>query len=344
MAPSPSAPTGFEVVTYPEPHPARTAAILKAHPEIRGLFGRNPATALIILLSVATQLAAAYGMRSQPGWVLLLVAFTLGAVLNHACFVIIHEATHSLILKGRVPNLLCAIGANLLHVIPSAVTFTKFHLIHHRHQGEYDVDADLPSHAEAKLVGSSPLGKALWFAFFPLFQSLRMTRFSKPVGFWDPWTVANAVAVFAFDAAVFFALGPWAFLYLVASTFFAFGLHPLGGRLIQEHYIVKPGQETYSYYGPANLVALNVGYHNEHHDFSAVPWSKLPQVKALAPEFYDPLVSHRSWTALWLRFIFDPSMSLYSRVTRPPRAQRQVLAGGVGRVPDSVASLGDKAA
>jgi sphingolipid 4-desaturase/C4-monooxygenase len=344
MPQSKSAPTEYEVVNYPEPHPPRTAAILKAHPEIRGLMGRNPATFLAIVAAIVIQLSVASVVRSQPWWVLVLAAFTVGAVVSNTCFMLIHEASHSLMFKGRVPNLFAAIAANLLHVIPSAVTFTRFHLVHHRHQGEYDVDADLASHAEAKMIGNSAFMKAIWLAFFPLFQSIRMTRFSKPVGFWDPWTVTNVVAVFAFDAAVIYFLGPVAFAYLVVSTFFAFGLHPLGGRLIQEHFIVAHPQETYSYYGIGNITALNIGYHNEHHDFSGIPWNRLPKVKAIAPEYYDTLVAHRSWTAMVIRFIFDPSMNLYSRISRPPPAQRKVLGGGVGRVPDSVTSLETKVA
>ncbi len=339
MSSSKSAPVAYEVVQTPEPHPARTMAILRAHPEVRKLFGRTPLTGLFVPLILAIQFGAAYLLRDQPWWLIILAAYTVGAVVNNTAYVIIHEATHSLIFKGRIGNLLAAIGADLVHVIPSAVTFTRFHLVHHRHQGEFDLDADLPSHTETKLVGNSTFMKAVWVAFFPLFQATRMPRFSKLISFWEPWTVVNALAVFAVDAAVLYFMGPWAFLYVVLSIFFSIGLHPLGGRLIQEHFVISHPQETYSYYGPWNLTALNVGYHNEHHDFSAVPWNKLPKVKALAPEFYDTLVWHKSWTGLLVRFITDPSLSLYSRITRPGPEKRRVLTGGVGRVPDSIESL-----
>ena len=133
-----------------------------------------------------------------------------------------------------------------------------------------------------------------------------------------------------FNIAVYALLGPGALVYLALSFLFSIGPHPLGARWIQEHYIVEQGQETYSYYGPLNTLALNVGFHNEHHDFPFIAWNRLPQLKAMAPEAYDTLVSHKSWVALWWRFLTDRNITLFSRALRDGRinGKRRARAQG----------------
>src|SRR5205823_11165432 len=121
----------------------------------------------------------------------------------------------------------------------------------------------------------------------------------------------------AFNVAIFIFFGPKAFFFLLISFFFSVGFHPLGARWIQEHYLVlDKNQETYSYYGGLNAVSFNVGYHNEHHDFPSIAWNRLPKLRALAPEFYDSLRSHSSWTRLLIQFLFDRRYTLFSRVER----------------------------
>ena len=92
-------------------------------------------------------------------------------------------------------------------------------------------------------------------------------------------------------------------------------LHPVGARWIQEHYAVWPNQGTFDYYGPLNTVALNIGYHNEHHDFPEIPWRRLPKLREIAPEYYEPLGCHRSWVKLF----FTSSSTRAIRCTTAPR-------------------------
>ena len=299
-----------------EPHQSRTKAILEDHPEIRSLIGRNPYSFLLILGLVVLQFAVAIAVADSSWWLVLLLAYTIGGVSNHALFVLIHDACHKLIFKGSAANKWSAILANLPGIVPSAVSFQIYHLKHHSFQGDYEKDADMPGKWEAKLVGITPWGKAVWLLFHALFYAARPLRL-RGISFFSGWTVINVLVVFACDAAILLLFGPKALIYMLASTLFSLGLHPLGARWIQEHFVFNPPQETYSYYGPLNTVALNVGYHNEHHDFPSIPWNRLPQVRAMAPEWYNSLAYHTSWTKLLFRFLSDPKVSLFSRIERP---------------------------
>lgn len=301
-----------------EPHKQRTKEILKQHPEIRNLIGRNPSSFLLILLVITIQFIIAFLLSLQPWWLALVIAFCAGAFANHCLYVLIHEAAHNLIFKRKTLNIISGIIADLPNVVPSSVSFRSYHLKHHSYQGHYDLDADMASRWEAKLIGNTPWGKIFWEIFFPLFQALRTPRL-REIKFINAWTVVNMIIVFAVDVAVIVIMGWTSFLYLVFSFTFSIGFHPLGARWIQEHFIVNPPQETYSYYGLLNILALNVGFHNEHHDFPSIPWNRLPFVKAEAPEWYDNLFFHKSWFKLWLRFLFDPNISLFSRMERTNR-------------------------
>lgn len=317
----------------PQDHPQRAREILVDHPEVRALFGRNPWTAAIMLGVVALQLAIAV-VVADAGWLwVVLVAYLVGAFANHALFVGNHEAAHNLILPEQGQNLAMGIVGDVALAFPSAVTFRRFHLVHHGHMGEYDLDGDIATRTEARLVGTSSWRKTLWVALLGVSQGLRPLRCRGIPARDRAWVVTNVVVIVATDVAIAVLVGPWALVYLVLSTVFALGLHPVGGRWIQEHFVTTPGQETYSYYGPLNAVALNVGYHNEHHDFAGIAWNRLPRLTRLAPEKYDPLTSYRSWSGIVWRFVRDPSLSLYSRITRAERPIRGPGAGAPRDVP-----------
>src|SRR5436190_4350601 len=70
---------------------------------------------------------------------------------------------------------------------------------------------------------------------------------------------------------------------------------------------------------------MQVGYHNEHHDFPSIPWTRLPALKALAPEFYDSMPSHPSWIMVIINFIRDKEVGIFARAKRTAKPQ-----GGLG--------------
>jgi sphingolipid delta-4 desaturase len=72
-------------------------------------------------------------------------------------------------------------------------------------------------------------------------------------------------------------------------------LHPSAGHIIAEHYEFSNRLETYDYLGVMNLFNLNIGYHTEHHDFPMVPWTRLPLLRKMCPEFYEKLPQHKSY-------------------------------------------------
>jgi sphingolipid 4-desaturase/C4-monooxygenase len=312
--------TDFIFSNNPEPHRSRTKQILKQHPQVRQLIGKNPVSFLIIVCLVTMQISLSGLLAEQAWWAIFVVAYFVGAFIDHALFVMIHESTHKLIFKSHSANRLSGILANVPQVFPSAISFERYHIKHHSFQGVHELDADLPNRWEAKLINNYFIGKVIWFLFYPLFQAFRVARL-KEIKPFDKWIALNWFTQIVFVAAVWYFLGPKAVAYLTLSFFFSVGLHPLGARWIQEHYLTHGEQETYSYYGPLNKVAFNVGYHNEHHDFPSVPWNKLPLIRAGAPAYYNTLAYHTSWTLLFLKFLFSRELSLFSRIIRNNRGK-----------------------
>ncbi len=315
----------FRYSPEPEPHKLRTKQILASSPDVRKHIGKNPLTIIPLLGIVLGMVLISYFLKDSSWWLIFLVAYCVGAFGNHALFVMIHECSHNLLFKGKPLNYIASMIANLPHVLPSAISFTRYHRMHHVHQGNHDLDADLPDFWEARVFGNNAFSKALWLLLFPIFQVRRTFRLKniKPV---DGWIVTNWIVQFVFDIAIVVFIGPKALMFMLISFFFSVGLHPLGARWIQEHYLVlDENQETYSYYGPLNKLAFNVGYHNEHHDFPSVPWNKLPQIKNNAPGFYDSLKSHRSWTSLFFRFLFDKNITLHSRILREEKGKEKSI-------------------
>lgn len=305
----------FTYTSQPNPHCQRSRALIKKYPEVRKLIGPYPPSALYIILMNIMMIALSYWSAGQSCWMIILLAYTVGALTNHALFVMIHEASHNLIFKSTTANKIMGILCNVPQAFPSAIGFRTYHLIHHSNLNEYDYDADLAFEWEAKWVGNSWWRKIVWYIGFMIIEAVRPMKL-KAGTVKDKWVFINILFILATDIFIVYYFGWKAFCFLFLSSFFSVGLHPVSARWIQEHYTFKEGQETYSYYGPLNALQFNIGYHNEHHDLFRVPWVHLPKLRAMAPEFYNNLYYHTSWTKLFFQFIFDKNLTLYSRIVR----------------------------
>ncbi|CEH13778.1 fatty acid desaturase [Ceraceosorus bombacis] len=247
-------------------------------------------------------------------WKFLLAAYVIGGTANQNTFLAIHEITHNLAFRSIQTNKWWAILVNCAIGVPYAMLFKPYHIEHHKHLGEEGMDTDLPTKLEL-LCLKNVLGKAFFATFQIFFYALRpgFVKAQKPT----VWLFANFALLLAFDFALVQTAGWYAMFYLLESSFFAGSLHPCAAHFIAEHYMFAGVQmETWSYYGPLNALAYNVGYHNEHHDFPSIPWSRLPALRAAAPEFYDVLPRHTSWPLVTVQFILGTDSGLYARIKR----------------------------
>jgi len=304
-----------------EPHATRRREILAKYPQIKDLYGFDFKTKYIVVVWVSIQMLMAYLVQSAPWWTVFICAYCLGGFVSHALVLAMHEISHNLAFAKPAYNRILGIVANTATFVPHFSMFQKYHMEHHQYQGVDGIDADVPTKWEGEFF-TNTIMKLFWVILQPAFYAIRpLIVKPKQPGFWE---AVNWTAVFLVDAIVLINFGTKSFVYLAASIILGSGLHPIAGHFIAEHYVFIKGQETYSYYGPFNWICFNVGYHNEHHDFPRIPGSRLPQLKAIAPEYYDGLPSYNSWTKVIYDYIVDPSVGPYSRVIRKQRANRKV--------------------
>lgn len=298
-----------------EPHASRRRAILAAHPNVTTLFGVDAELKYKVLGVVLLQVTCAYVAAGFDTWMPWLGwTYVFGGTLNHTLTLAMHELSHNLASRSLSVNRALGFVANLPLGIPSFASFKKYHMDHHKYQGEDGIDADVPSALEVCLVGHGFFTKLLWVLLQPLAYSLRpLLSVRKPFSWLE---VANVALVLGWDACIGWFWGAKALLYMVCGTLLGMGLHPMAGHFIAEHYAFNASQETYSYYGLLNALSFNVGYHNEHHDFPNIPGCRLPQLKAMAPEFYDTLDTHSSWVGVIWRYLTDPTIGPNTRIKR----------------------------
>ncbi|KAK6203606.1 fatty acid desaturase [Scheffersomyces amazonensis] len=317
-----------------EPHFSRRKLILAKHPEVSKLTGYEPKTKWYVIAIVSLQFYLAWYLRNTPifSWKFIGLAYVFGATANQAMFLAIHELSHNLLFKKPLHNKLFAIFTNLPIGIPYSASFQPYHQLHHKFLGDQYLDADLPTYLEGILL-SNLLGK-VFFAIFQIFFYALRPMFVTQITF-TYIHLLNIIIQLVVDYFLIKLNGWHSFIYFLMSSFLAGSLHPCAGHFIAEHYVLnennKPRSilkdnenisielvpaETYSYYGSLNLLTWNVGYHNEHHDFPYIAWTKLPELRRIAHEFYDPLPQVTSWCGTIWDFMFCDVNTLWNRVKR----------------------------
>ena len=302
-----------------EPHVVRAKEILSKYPEIRDLYGPDWRPAPIALLLVIGQLAIAYYQNTWSLGFMMLVAWIYGGAASHALSLMTHELSHNLLFKSPKANELFGIVCNIGMGVPSSTMFKRYHMEHHMFQGDAEKDVDVPTEWEGRFFTNTAL-KALWLLLQPFFYALRPT-FVRPKA---PRNIDlfNTLVILLTDLAVSHNCGIRGLVYIVASSLLGMGFHPVAGHFIAEHYVF-PGDEveTYSYYGALNYLCWNVGYHNEHHDFPKVAGWRLPEITKIAPEYYEHLPQHKSWTWVLFKYITDKDIGPFNRVIRNKKDQ-----------------------
>lgn len=243
----------------------------------------------------------------------LFSAYTVGAVANHSLTLAVHEIGHNLAFSKHRLNRWIGFVANFPLILPMSITFRDYHSDHHRFQGVAGYDVDLPSELEGMLLNNF-FTKLFFCTFQVFFYTLRPMTIRPPK--MEFYYFVNFATQFGFDFVVWYFFGFGPLFYMGMGMILAGSLHPLAGHFLAEHYVFGAVQETYSYYGVMNMFSYNAGYHVEHHDFPNIPWSRIRELRDLAPEFYDKLYFHKSWAKVLYHFLMDKHVSPRYRIKR----------------------------
>ena len=320
-------------------HRERAKAMIKAHPEIKELFGNDSSTAFWCLAAAGTQLAVAMAVSQGPWWVMFLTAYFIGSSLNIVLFQLGHECVHGLVFKRPYWNRVLFTLTTLPMFLSGHHTWWPEHLVHHTDMG---AKKDFISRRRTFFlvtrltsplfipysmfmlvmqVARSVVGLVMYVGSSLLRGRLKPGKLTLTVladehlvsgyeregfTFWAVWYPLLNLAA----CAALLAIGGWkSIVYLLASqTFFTGFLQPycLGWVLGISHFHgARRYQPTASHYGWfVNLVSFNAGLHVEHHDLMTIPWRRLPKLRRIATEFYDDLETIPSYTWLALQFVF----------------------------------------
>lgn len=303
---------------------------LRRHPEIRELFGSDPRPALAVPLLMAVHWGTAWALQDAGLLAIFVVSFCWGQVVLHSAGSLLHDTAHRAVFRGRRSKLALDIGLEMiLGSYGRMLTYQHEHMSsHHPHLGDYERDYEhedtcrylarrsyARKHPRMRRVATVveiainllPLGFLIADEVVPRAYRRLTGRATK-----DPerdiaatkperWMTRLFIGVsLATNAMLFVAFGFEGLLYHVWSLSHFIGKCGVTnlGQSLSEHPdgdVVDPTQSTYWW---GNRILFNTGYHNEHHTFPNVPCTRLPALKAIAPEIFHA-TSEKSYVRLW---------------------------------------------
>ena len=312
-------------------HNEMRKAAMTAHPELRDVAGSDPRTVWALPVLLAVRWGIAWAVSDAAIWVIFLAAFVPGQLAIHAAGSLVHETAHKLIY--RTPRAKLGFDMGLEWILGSygkQLIYQHEHITsHHPFIGDYERDyehedicafqsrmrlrSDRPL-VQHFLTGFTlflhalPLGFLIgdevlprlnaWITGRPQKDPERRVESTKP----PVWQMRLFIGVSILSNLTLLALlGPWALLYhLWALSLFLgkFGIWNLGQSL-SEHEGTNDQAPSRSTYGPINWILFNTGYHNEHHTFPNVAWTRLPVLTRAAPEVFN-VKAEKTYAGYWL--------------------------------------------
>ena len=307
-------------------HDRRRADILRDHPEVARLMRDEPVSIVMMVLMIATHLwigLHVHRIDGAAGWASAFVAAgCYGAFCAFGFQALNHELMHSIDLPGATALSLVGSGCTLVPWF--SYYFSGGHARHHKMAGTpRDIDREAFFWAWERVPASwptwmdGPFGSVVWASLVGIgLPALYVASLSVCLlGNWRAnikelgYFAADTCATLLIHALVAWFGGGKGTFYMVLSMGFGNGflMHPLIGFWLMQHLChtepVGDGEDdeyismqpTASYSGSPlwNLLNFNCLSHVEHHDFSRVPWTKLPRLKQVAPEYYEePHLTH----------------------------------------------------
>jgi sphingolipid delta-4 desaturase len=330
-------------------HRDRCRAILRAHPEVRELFGHTPSTAFWCLAVAGSQVGLSMFSAHVPWWAVLALAWVFGALLNVCMFQLAHECNHDLIFKKTFWNRVMFTITSLPMFLSAHHTWWAEHLTHHNDMGAkkdfitrrrtFFLSSRIlsPMFFPYSLlmlttqVGRSAVGLLMYFftdlirgRLKPSDRTLAVLADQHLVSAYkadriEMWAVVYPVLNFTLCGLLAWygsLYGAWwkPLLYLMMAEAFMTGfMHPpmLGIVLGISHFHgTRHYQPSASNYNKlVNLLTFNAGLHVEHHDIAGIPGHRLWKLRRIATEFYDDLETIPSYTMLGLKFVFCTPMT-----------------------------------